>query len=127
MSKGEGWRRVKQHGKRDANEGQIIDTLELLGCSVTRLGTPCDLLVGYDLRTHLVEVKVNNEGLTPAEAEFVDTWKGESMAIVRTEAQARKLVGDWQREAMSELAMQLKRKTKPNGVKLYPSVLKPAF
>lgn len=43
--------------RRDENEQAVVDALEAAGASVTRLGQPMDLLVGYQGRNTLLEVK----------------------------------------------------------------------
>ena len=126
------WRRVKQHGRRDTNEPEIIAEFRRLECSVYQLGTPCDLLVGYDLRDHLVEVKQGNAPLTTAEEEFCRTSKGGPMEIVRNIPQARKLVRLWKIEGIAELANALRKEPRGSGQfnygsRLRPSVRRPPF
>jgi hypothetical protein len=43
--------------KRDASEKAIVKALEGMGCSVWRMDTPCDLLIGFLGRNILAEVK----------------------------------------------------------------------
>ena len=87
---------------RDENEPQIIDALRRGGCSVERLDTPCDLLVGLKGRsgkgeTHLVEVKrpLGPRGgslgrdLTDDQERFRAGWKGSDLAILRSVADAQ--------------------------------------
>ena len=53
-----------------------------------------DLLVGYDGRTYLMEVK-NTEGrnrFTPAQIEFHAKWRGGPLLIIRTPEEAVKAV-----------------------------------
>ena len=69
---------LKRYGnQRDANEPEIVKALEQIGCSVMRLDTPCDLLVGRQGRTFLLEVKSATGTLTPDQEKFTDTWRGQ--------------------------------------------------
>lgn len=68
---------LKRYGnQRDANEPAIVRALETIGCSVVRLDTPCDLLVGRHGRTFLLEVKSEKGKLTGDQVEFSETWRG---------------------------------------------------
>lgn len=64
----------RRNAKRDANEPQIVDTLEKMGIKVWRLsaeGVP-DLLCRFEDRYFLVEVKSEQGSLTPAQEKFFD-------------------------------------------------------
>ena len=74
--------------RRDSNQADIVAALRATGASVAVLanvggGVP-DLLVGWRGANLLLEIK-NLDGrgnrLTPAEREFMDTWRGQ-VAIV---------------------------------------------
>jgi hypothetical protein len=86
------WRRVNGCGKRDRNEADIVSALEAQGATVTKLAGPGvpDLLVGHAGRLLLMEVKVNNAGLTEEQKTWHDEWQGPRVPIVRTPAQAVK-------------------------------------
>jgi len=83
---------VRKRGKVDANQREIVDTLRALGASVQSLamvgdGVP-DLLVGYQGRTWLVEVKdgskpPSRQRLTADQVAWRDTWRGEAPSVVR--------------------------------------------
>lgn len=105
---------------RDVNEGEIVRALEAAGATVTRLngsGVP-DLLVGYQKRTKLLEVKrplgpkggrarggatKPNQGgdglLTEAQLKWLQGdgkrpgWQGEAPVIVTTPAEALAAIG----------------------------------
>ena len=90
---------ARRAARRDVNEPQIIQQFRDLGCVVEQLsakGVP-DLMVHFLGDVHLVEVKHDNEPLTPDQKRWHDAWaKGGSIPdIVRTEAHARKLVRIW--------------------------------
>lgn len=60
--------------KRDANEPEIVWTLQSLGCIVHRLDKPVDLLVLFRSRVFLVEVKTKKGKLTAEQQAFADFW-----------------------------------------------------
>lgn len=78
---------------RDANEEPIVKALRKLGCSVVRLDTPCDLLVGFHGVTALAEIKLplgpkggkSGRDLTKAQADFRDGWRGSPLEILRSQ------------------------------------------
>ena len=82
------WKPPKK-AKRDANEPEIIASLEAHGMSVSRLDTPVDLLVGYGGFTWAVEVKMPSGVFTKAQIEFYDTWNG-NRTILRSVSDAMK-------------------------------------
>jgi hypothetical protein len=61
--------------QRDANEPQIVRALLAAGYSVERVDVPCDLIVGRGRTTHLVEVKMPGEKLTPTQVRFQQTTR----------------------------------------------------
>ena len=74
----------------DSNQGDIALALVQIGCSVKSLaamgrGLP-DLLVGYRGITHLIEVKnpATYHGITDAQHEFMDSWRGSPVHVVET-------------------------------------------
>lgn len=84
--------------KVDANQEAIVAALRLVGCSVEIIGRPVDLLVGYRMETHLLEVK--DEGkppsarkLTPAQEAFFRNWHGRPARVVESIAQAFEAIG----------------------------------
>ncbi len=50
-------RRPKYASMRDAIEPEIVAALEAIGCTVIRMDTPVDLLVGYKAKCFLLECK----------------------------------------------------------------------
>ncbi len=77
--------------KRDENEPEIVATFEGLGCSVYKIGQPCDLLLGYKGESFLIEVKTKTGKLTPNQVKFTKGWKG-SYFIVRSADEAIELI-----------------------------------
>lgn len=84
-------------GRRDRNHGAIVAALRTVGCTVLDLGNVgqgCpDLLVATPRgRTLLIEVKdgakaKSKRALTPAQREFMATWRGE-VCVAENEQQA---------------------------------------
>ena len=76
-----------QH-RTDSNQSAIVKALRQAGasvCSLASVGTGCpDLLVGWAGSNFLIEVK-NPDGrgmrFTPAEREFMDTWRGRVFVV----------------------------------------------
>lgn len=76
---------VRRASRRDDNEAEIVAALEKAGASVQRLsldGGP-DLLVGYDGKTTLLEVKGERGQLRRGQARWHGWWKGEKVWVVR--------------------------------------------
>ena len=76
----------------DANQHEIVDTLRKGGATVLILsslgkGAP-DILIGHRGTNHLAEIKdgskpKSQQKLTPPEAKFFETWRG-NVLILRT-------------------------------------------
>lgn len=83
---------MRRAAKRDISEREIVNALEQAGATVMRLDQPCDLLVGYRGRTHLVECKSSAKGygkaLNPNQQEFNDGWRGGKLVILRSAQEA---------------------------------------
>ena len=82
--------------QRDENEKEIVAALESIGCTVVRLDTPVDLLVGRGGKNILLEIK--NSQLPPsrrkktkAQREFFAHWKGQ-VRVVETVEEAISVV-----------------------------------
>ncbi len=68
--------RGQYKNKRDANEPDIVDAFRKMGCTVEHLDKPLDLLVGYQGRTYLVEVKAEKKDLNKTQEDWVKGWRG---------------------------------------------------
>jgi hypothetical protein len=89
---------LRAHGnKRDASEGPIVDLLRKAGCTVVLLDKPTDLLVGYrGTITALCEVKTGKRGkLTPDQKEFIASWRGSPVVILRSVDDAFNILKVW--------------------------------
>lgn len=77
--------------RRDANEREIIDALEAIGCTVAPSDV-VDLLVGRAGQTYLLEVKDGDKSpsrrkLTPSQKKLQAGWKGH-YAVVKSVEEA---------------------------------------
>jgi hypothetical protein len=81
--------------KRDESEPEIVAALREAGCFVQLLDRPCDLLVGFRGRTHLVECKTGKGKVTDDQRAFRDAWRGSPVETVRTPDEAIELVRRW--------------------------------
>lgn len=96
---------------RDVSEPEIVRVLEAAGATVSKLngtGVP-DLLVGYQGKTFLLEVKRATPGgggasmpvnggdgtLTAAQLKWWERWKGDPPKLVRTPDEALVALGVW--------------------------------
>jgi hypothetical protein len=79
------WRKA---AKRDTVEPEIVDTLQKMGATTYRLSKPVDLVVGYRGRTYLVEVKTGKGSLTASQIDFMETWRGGQVHVLRTPQEA---------------------------------------
>jgi len=67
--------------KVDANQGEIVEALRAIGCSVqslAKVGGGCpDLLVGLNGRNVVIEIK-DGRGFTPAQKNWHRDWQGKA-------------------------------------------------
>ena len=88
----------KYAAKRDATEPEIVKVLRSCGFSVYLLDTPVDAIVGFRGRTWLVEIKSGSKGyaktLNKNQAEFVATWKGSPVVVLRDAQEAMDFASD---------------------------------
>lgn len=79
-----------RHAARvDANQAEIVAALRQAGASVWIIGLPVDLLVGFNNRTALVEVKTLTGKRVPKpsrhtqlQKDFMLDWRGGTVATV---------------------------------------------
>lgn len=73
----------------DRNQAEIVRSLREYGCSVQHLhiiGKGCpDLLVGYDGRNYLIELKSPGGKLTASEIEWGKNWQGQILVAYAIE------------------------------------------
>ena len=93
---------MRRAAKVDANQAEIVSVLRDAGCMVRSLasagdGIP-DLLVGYDGKLHLLEVKDGDkppsaQSLTEAQIDFFLEWQGYPVHVVNNPLRALLAVG----------------------------------
>lgn len=78
---------MRRHVHRpDGNQAGLVDLAERLGASVAITsqvgdGFP-DLVIGFQGRNYLVEVKVPGGKLRPKQTDFIRTWRGHPVAVI---------------------------------------------
>lgn len=84
-----------RYAKRvDQNQDQIVSALRAAGCFVWIIGLPVDLLVGYEGKIYLVEVKTDSKKrLTKLQEDFFKNWCGGSLHRIESPEQALKMIG----------------------------------
>lgn len=80
---------MRTRARQDRNQVELVRALERLGCSVEpirslRGGVP-DLLVGFQGRNYLIEIKVPKEGrLSESQKMWRDNWRGGKPFVLKT-------------------------------------------
>lgn len=79
----------QRYGNKDANHNQVVQWYRELGCSVAEthdacLGVP-DLYIGCCGLTDPVEVKTEDGDLRPSQRNFIASWRGSPVWIIRTQ------------------------------------------
>jgi hypothetical protein len=78
----------------DATQEQVVSALRAAGAYVWIIGLPVDLLVGYEAKTYLVEVKSGpKKRLTKLQEDFFAKWTGSELVRIETPEQALKMIG----------------------------------
>ena len=90
-----------KHGRRDANQQEIVEALRKIGATVIDLadvGKDCpDILAGYQDKNFLIEIKIPTGKLTPGQAEFLIYWRGQ-VGIAKSIQDAFRIIGFIQNE-----------------------------
>ncbi len=85
--------------KQDANASAIVSALRAAGCVVRYIDCPVgvggipDILVGFQGKTYLMELKVRLGRLNPKQKEFHASWNGGPLAVVHSVDEALRVVG----------------------------------
>ena len=85
----------RKDAKRDQNEPAVIEALTLVGARVWRLSLPLDLLVGFQGRFYLLEVKGEKGKLKPGQEETLGECRYRNLPayVVRTPEDALAAIG----------------------------------
>jgi len=68
--------------RSDANQPDIVKALRKCGATVDIIGEPLDLLVGFQGKNYLMEVKPDAKApLRPSQVEFFQTWRGQKARV----------------------------------------------
>lgn len=71
--------------RRDDNEAEIVSALrDIPGCKVELLDKPCDLLVGFQAKNILLEIKMpgrENRSDQRKQREWRETWPGQIRVV----------------------------------------------
>ena len=78
---------MRRAAKVDENQKLIVEFLRVAGASVYPIGLPVDLLIGYQGKTALAEVKnrtsqYGRRGLNANQKEFATNFKGAPIAVL---------------------------------------------
>jgi len=78
---------MRRAARRDENEKSIVEALRAVGATVYYLDEPCDLLVGYNGQTVLMELKnpktgYGKKGFNENQKHFAKNWKGGTFCLV---------------------------------------------
>jgi hypothetical protein len=84
--------------KKDSNQEIIVKALRKVGAFVYILDEPVDLLVGYQGKTWLFEIKdgalsASRRRLRPSQQKFFDEWTGGPVLKIETIGQALQALG----------------------------------
>lgn len=98
---------MRRAARTDANKAAIVAVLREAGATVWDLKLPVDLLVGFNWRTALVEVKDGSKApsaqkYTKLQANFMATWNGGIVATIRDTDGARRLIETMRYVAVGE-------------------------
>ena len=74
---------MRYAARLDGNQAAIVEALRAAGCYVWVIGLPVDLLVGVGGKTALVEIKTAKGRHTALQADFMQHWKGGTVATIR--------------------------------------------
>lgn len=77
----------------DLNQKAIVDALRKVGASVEVIRRPLDLLVGYQRRTYVLEVKQVKGRISHGQEEFLREWQGDIATVVRSASEALAVIG----------------------------------
>jgi len=85
---------IRRAARVDANQAQIVSALRACGAYVWIIGLPVDLLVGYEGKTFLVEIKDGpKKTLTRLQQDFFGHWCGGGLHRIDNAEEALRMIG----------------------------------
>jgi hypothetical protein len=85
---------IRRAARVDANQAQVVSALRAAGAYVWIIGLPVDLLVGYEGKTFLVEIKDGpKKTLTRLQQDFFSNWCGGNLHRIDNAEQALSMIG----------------------------------
>lgn len=85
---------IRRASRVDANQQQVVSTLRAAGAYVYIIGLPVDLLVGYQGKMYLVEVKNGpKKTLTRLQQDFFGNWCGGGLHRINDVEEALRMIG----------------------------------
>jgi len=89
---------MRRAARIDANQNELVQALRKIGAKVLFLHTlghdNPDVLVGFRRRNVLLEIKRPGKGATKGQAEFAETWPGETHVVHSIDEAVSAVVGD---------------------------------
>jgi len=71
------WRRVRDTGRKDANQDDIVKALKAIPGVTVQTGVG-DILIGYEGRNTWVEIKTSEKAtIKPSQIKLRNEWKGQ--------------------------------------------------
>jgi hypothetical protein len=77
----------------DHNQSAIVDALRKVGAKVEIIRKPLDLLVGFNRRTYILEVKQVKGRISQGQEDFIREWPGDIACVVRSASEALAVIG----------------------------------
>jgi hypothetical protein len=85
---------VRHAARVDANQQAIVAALRAAGAYVWIIGLPVDLLVGYNGKSFLMEIKTTSKKrLTGLQTDFFEKWAGGTLCRVDSPEAALEMIG----------------------------------
>jgi len=85
---------IRRAARVDANQAQVVSALRAAGAYVWIIGLPVDLLVGYNGKQYLFEIKDGpSKPLTRLQQDFFGNWCGGSLHRINSPDEALRVIG----------------------------------
>ena len=85
---------IRRASRVDANQQQVVSALRAAGAYVYIIGLPVDLIVGYQGKMYLVEIKDGpKKTLTRLQQDFFGNWCGGGLHRINNADEALQMIG----------------------------------